>query len=232
MRRLVKKIAKVALIGIGIFLLFSVLQAAALRYMDPPFSAYMFQEWIRSGQGFKLKTDYKNLNEISPYMARAVIASEDQRFYNHNGFDWIELQDAIDDNRKGKQLRGASTITMQTARNMFLWQDRSWVRKALEGYYTVLLELFLDKNRILEIYLNTAEFGPGVFGVQAAANKYFGINASRLTLNQAARLTVVLPSPRKRSPLKMTGYLNKRKNIIIKQVNYIKLEGQSEKKEK
>lgn len=208
-----------------ILVIFSCLQVLALKYVNPPFSAYMLRDWFASGRNFKLTLEWAPREKLSVHLAKAVIASEDQRFYEHNGFDWVEVEKAVKQaQKKGKKPRGASTISMQVARNMFLWSDRSWVRKGLEAYYTVLLELFLSKNRILEIYLNIAEMGPCVYGAPAASARYYKQPASRLSPERAARLAIVLPSPKKRSPNRQTAWLTKRKQSILRQMRYIYLE--------
>ncbi|MDQ6612581.1 MAG: monofunctional biosynthetic peptidoglycan transglycosylase, partial [Gemmatimonadota bacterium] len=138
--------------------------------------------------------------EISPLLRRAVLASEDDRFYLHRGFDLVEIDKAIDRKRAGGTLRGASTITQQVAKNIFLWEGRSFIRKGLEAYLTVWLELLLGKDRILDLYLNLAEWGDGVFGAEAAAQKHYGKSALKLTREEAARLAAILPSPLRWSP--------------------------------
>ena len=209
---------------LSIFVLFSLIQTISLNFINPPFSAYMFWDRLLENHKTSLNLEWKSLNEMSPHAARAVLAAEDQRFYQHMGVDWTEMKLAVEDGLEGKNMRGASTISMQAARNMFLWRNRSYLRKVLEAWYTLLLELFLSKNRILEIYLNIAEMGPGVYGVPAASQKYFGRPPSRLSKDQAARLAVILPSPRKWSPLRTTPYTSKRKRFILKHMRYIKLE--------
>ncbi|MEW5721477.1 MAG: monofunctional biosynthetic peptidoglycan transglycosylase [Thermodesulfobacteriota bacterium] len=215
-RPLVRKTAK----GLGCVLLILIavswLQVFFLRFFDPPFSAYMFLSWLNTRGRSQIWLEWRSLREISPHLARAVLAAEDQRFFQHSGFDWIEMKKAVKDHtQKGRRLRGASTVTMQTARNMFLWPGRSWFRKALEAWYTVLLELFLPKDRILEVYLNTAQFGPNVYGAEAAARRYFNRAAAGLTPYQAAALAVVLPAPSRRSPVSLTPYLLKRRQKIL-----------------
>lgn len=138
--------------------------------------------------------------EISPHLRRAVLAAEDDRFYLHRGFDFEEIENALERARRGRRLRGASTITQQVAKNLFLWEGRSFVRKGLEAWLTVVLELCLPKERILDLYLNLAEWGDGVFGAEMAARTHFRTSAERLTREQAARLAAVLPAPRRWSP--------------------------------
>ena len=156
------------------------------------------------------------LDEMSEWMPRAVIASEDNRFYQHNGFDTIEIQKAIDESRAGKRKRGVSTISQQTAKNVFLWPGRSWIRKGLEAYFTVLIEFMWPKERILEVYLNSIEMGAGIYGVEAAAEHYFDCTAGRLSKRQCALIAVSLPAPLKRDPAHPSAYLNRRVATISK----------------
>lgn len=156
------------------------------------------------------------LDEMSKWMPRAVVASEDGRFYDHHGFDFKEIQNAIDENRRGKRQRGASTITQQTAKNVFLWPGHSWVRKGLEAYFTVLIELFWSKERILEVYLNSIEMGPDIYGAEAAATQLFGKPASALTKRQCALIAVSLPNPLKRDAANPTAYMRRRASTIMR----------------
>lgn len=178
-----------------------------------------------SSSGFRIRLKWRSLNNISPHLIRAVIASEDQRFFEHNGFDWeqiakalAESQSAPTGSRQSKRLRGASTISMQTARNVFLWQGRSWLRKGLEAYFTVLIELIWSKERILEVYLNVVEWGPGIYGAEAAARSYFNCSAKELTQSQSALMAAVLPNPRRWSPARPTPYILWRKQEILQQM--------------
>lgn len=154
------------------------------------------------------------LDEMSKWMPKAVVASEDSRFYSHHGFDTIEIEKAIEEHRRGKRQRGASTISQQTAKNVFLWPGHSWLRKGLEAYFTVLIELMWPKERILEVYLNSIEMGAGIYGADAAAEYYFGKPASRLTKNECALIAVALPSPLKRDPAHPTSYMRRRVSQI------------------
>ena len=180
---------------------FSVMQVAAVRFVDPPFTLTMVQR-VAEGAGDGLRwVDYRPvalaaLGEVP----QAAVSSEDGRFFVHHGFDWVAICDAVASNRAGKPLRGGSTISQQVARNVFLVQRRSWVRKALEAWYTVWLELLVPKERILELYVNVAETGPHVFGFEAAAQHWYHKPASRLTRAEAARLVALLPNPRERTP--------------------------------
>ena len=166
------------------------------RVVPPPVTPLMV---IRLFEGEGLDKSWRSLEEISPHAGQAVIAAEDNLFCHHHGIDWEAVGTALEDYSKGKRLRGASTITMQTAKNLFLWPDRHYLRKALEVYLALFLDAFLPKRRIIEIYLNIAELGPGIYGVEAAAQHHFGVPAGKLSRRQAALLAAVLPNPRERS---------------------------------
>lgn len=168
---------------------------AVYRFVPPPFTFLMGQRLVE-GHGFS--RDWRPLSQMSPSLVRAVIAAEDQRFCQHHGFDMKAIEKAMEHNeRRPGKLRGASTITQQTAKNVFLWPQRSWARKGLEVYFTVLIEGLWGKRRIMEVYLNTVEWGPGVYGAEAAARHNFGVGADKLSAAQAARLAAILPSPLK-----------------------------------
>jgi monofunctional biosynthetic peptidoglycan transglycosylase len=187
-----------------VFLVLSILQVLILNIINPPFTARMACSWISHKiQGTQYKRPHyhwRDLERISPYLRRAVLAGEDQRFLYHNGFDFVEVRHAVADFVLGKGTRGASTISMQVARTIFLWRSRNIFRKIPEAYYTVLIELFWTKRRILEIYLNTVDWGKGIMGAEAASQGYFHRSASRITRNQAVLLAAILPNPRKWSP--------------------------------
>jgi monofunctional biosynthetic peptidoglycan transglycosylase len=189
------------------------------RVVDPPITPLMLirpMEGIGSASLVGVNKKWVPIDEISPAMVRSVIAAEDGRFFTHNGVDWKAVQNAQRRNERsgGKKLFGASTITMQCARNVFLWQGRNYVRKGLEVYFTYLVEFLWGKKRILEVYLNVIEWGDGVYGVEAAAQKYFGVPASKLTPRQAALLAAVLPNPRKWNPAQPTSYIRRRAAMI------------------
>jgi monofunctional glycosyltransferase len=181
--------------------LLSVLQVLALRWVDPPTSAFMlarqWQAWQSGDAGFALDYRWVSLQDMAPHLPLALVAAEDQLFPQHRGFDQDSIREALDRRREGRSLRGASTISQQTAKNLFLWSGRSWMRKGLEAWYTLLLEALLPKRRILELYANIAEFGDGIYGAEAAAQRWFGKPARLLTPNEAARLAAVLPSPKR-----------------------------------
>ncbi len=165
-----------------------------LKWVDPPITAIQLMSWV-NGDG--LTRDYVELEEISPHARLAVIASEDQLFPDHRGFDWNSIQKAYEYNKKKPgRIRGGSTISQQVAKNVFLWQGRSWFRKALESYFTFMIEMIWGKRRILEVYLNVAEMGRGVFGIEAAAQTYFRKPASALSAREAAMIAACLPNPK------------------------------------
>jgi monofunctional glycosyltransferase len=187
-----------------------------LRWIDPPFTITQLSSWV-SGDG--LKRDYVNYDEMSPNIRLAVIASEDQLFPDHNGFDIENIKKALESNKKKKRIRGASTISQQVAKNVFLWQGRSWFRKGLEVYFTFMIELIWGKERILEVYLNVAEMGKGIFGVEAASQKYFKKPASKLTRTEAAMIAACLPNPKKYVVNPPTRYITRRYPWILTQMN-------------
>lgn len=163
----------------------------------------------------KIKKNWTPIEKISPKMIQAVVASEDNLFMQHHGFDTKAIEKAIKHNEKSKRLRGASTISQQTAKNVFLWSNRSWLRKGLETYFTVLIEFFWSKKRIMEVYLNVIETGNGMYGVEKAANIYFGTTAIKLNGSQSALIAVCLPNPRKFDPAHPSPYIIRRKNKIV-----------------
>jgi monofunctional biosynthetic peptidoglycan transglycosylase len=200
----------------------SVALVVLLRWVPPPTSAFMIA--TRSAAlldgDFRASNayDWEPLERISPHAAMAVIASEDQLFPFHAGFDFESIRKAVQHNAKSKRKRGASTISQQVAKNLFLWSGRSWVRKGLEVWFTVLIEAIWPKERILEVYLNVAEFGRGTFGVQAAAKKFFGKDAARLTRREAATLAAVLPNPKRLRAERPSAYVQRRSAAIMAQM--------------
>jgi monofunctional biosynthetic peptidoglycan transglycosylase len=194
----------------------------ALRWIAPPLTAVMLEQSIPLA-----KIDYRwiDANAIASSAPRAAMASEDQRFLEHHGIDFVSLDRALEDYRDGDELRGASTITQQVAKNLFLWQGRSFVRKSLEAYFALLIELCWPKQRILEMYLNVAEFGPGVFGVEAAAQRFFGVPANRVSASQAALLAAVLPNPRRLNAARPSDYVRTRQQWILTQMELLEERG-------
>ena len=203
----------------------STLQVAALRYIDPPFSAFMaarqVQAWAAGDLGFRVAHDWRDLEAMAPSLPLALVAAEDQRFPEHHGFDLDAIEQARRNNARGRKVRGASTISQQLAKNLFLWSGRSWVRKGVEAWYTVLIEALWPKRRILEVYANIAEFGDGVYGAQAAARSFFGRDAARLTPSQSARLAAVLPSPKRYNARLPGPYVQRRTRGIVRQMRQL-----------
>ena len=205
------------------FLIASLLSVIIFRFVPIPFTPLMVvraAEQLIEGKDIILKKDWKSLEEISPHLPLAVMASEDQLFLEHFGFDFKSMQKAFENNsKKSKRIKGASTISQQVAKNVFLWQGRSYFRKALEAYFTLLIEIFWSKERIMEVYLNVAEMGNGIYGAEACTRKYFFKSAQSLTRPQSALIAAVLPNPRRWNPAKPTGYINQRKNWIVRNMN-------------
>ncbi len=187
-----------------------------LRWVDPPVTTTQISRWW-NGEGFT--RDYVDWDEISPSMKLAVIASEDQMFPFHDGFDWTSIQKAAERNKVSRRVRGASTISQQVAKNVFLWQGRSYFRKALEVYFTFMIESAWGKQRILEIYLNVAETGKGTFGVEAAARKYFKKPASKLNQTEAAMIAASLPNPRRYTVKPLSNYVATHYQHVVNQMN-------------
>jgi monofunctional biosynthetic peptidoglycan transglycosylase len=190
------------------------------RFVNPPVTPLMLIRLVQQkihGEPLQLKKEWKSLEEISPQLQLAVVASEDNRFIEHSGFDLEAIKKArnYNDNKKGKKIRGASTISQQTAKNVFLWPDRSWIRKGLEVYFTFLIETVWGKKRIMEVYLNVIEMGNGIYGAEAASQKYFHMPAVSLSRDQAALITAILPNPRKWNPSRPSVYLLKREQWIL-----------------
>lgn len=193
----------------------TLLTVPAYRIVNPGVTLLMIRNKLTSNH-FPIKHTWVDIDKISPEMVLAVCAAEDNRFMQHHGFDWNAIQQAIEYNKRGKRIRGASTISQQTAKNLFLWPKRSWFRKGLEAYFTVLIELFMDKKRIMELYLNIAEFGPGIYGVEEASQRYFGKPSAKLSRWEAALLSTVLPSPLKRNPRKPSRFMLRYQKIILR----------------
>lgn len=205
--------------------LLSIAQVALLRVVDPPFSAFMvwrqFDAWRAGDLDFRVAYDWRDASRMSPHLPVALVAAEDQRFAEHNGFDFNAIEKARKSNARGKRLRGGSTISQQTAKNLFLWSGGGYVRKGIEAWYTLLIETMWPKRRILEVYANVAEFGDGVYGAQAAARTYFRRDAERLDASQAARLAAVLPRPKLYSVARPGPYVQRRTRGIQRQMRGI-----------
>jgi monofunctional biosynthetic peptidoglycan transglycosylase len=217
-----KKLRRAIFLGILIFIASSIFVVMTLRWLPVPTSAFMLYrhfEDVSGQQTFKpIRYDWISYDGISPYAAKAVIASEDQKFYSHSGFDLESIEKAMKTYAKGGKLRGASTISQQVAKNLFLTPNKSFLRKGVEAWFTVLIESLWSKERILEVYLNVAEFGDHVFGIDAASHKYFGIAAKQLSAGQAALLAATLPNPMRFQANRPSGYVFKRQHWILKQM--------------
>ncbi len=196
------------------FLGLSLFLVLLFKWVNPPYTLTMLSRKMASDKKeFHVQKEWKDLNEISPNMQLAVICGEDQHFCSHNGFDFEAIKNAMDHNQKGGPVRGASTISQQTAKNVFLWEGRSWIRKGLEAWFTLLIETIWGKKRIMEVYLNVAETGDGLFGAEAAAKYYYHTTAQKLNKQQAAGIASIFPSPRK---WRIGGYpASYRQNIIL-----------------
>jgi len=218
----VDRILKALLWSGAVCVLVSNALVLALRWLDPPLTAFMLQQ---AGPLSSIDREWVKPTRISPHAAWAVISAEDQKFFDHRGFDVESIAKAIEAYRAGDDLRGASTITQQVAKNLFLWPGRSFVRKGLEVYLTLLIELYWSKPRILEVYLNVAEFGDHVFGVEAAARRFFGTTAENLTRAEAALLTGVLPSPKRLNASHPSDYLVRRQSWIMTQMRRFETQG-------
>jgi monofunctional glycosyltransferase len=203
-----------------LFFLSTILSVLTYRFINPPLTPLMiirvFQQAI-DGEKIMLKKDWVSLDKISTQLQLAVVASEDNRFLEHHGFDFQAIEKAKDYNekKKGKRMRGASTISQQTAKNVFLWSQRSWIRKGLEVYFTVLIEFVWSKKRIMEVYLNVIETGKGIYGVEKASQIYFSKPALKISPGEAALVAAVLPNPLKWNPSRPTPYLLSRQQWIL-----------------
>lgn len=213
-----RRLRNLLLVILGVVLLAPTILIAGYRFIDPPITPLML---IRLAEGEGLKKSWRDFDRIAPDLARAVIAAEDNRFCEHAGFDLHEMAGQFDRWLAGGRPRGASTITMQTAKNLFLWPDRDPARKIIEAWLTWQIELLWPKSRILEVYLNIVEFGPGIYGGEAAARTFFARPASALSPWQSARLAVVLPNPREYAPNRPSASLDARAREIERRVGQL-----------
>lgn len=205
-------------------MLLSILLVLSIRWVNPPFSALMVEQQLSatlSGQDYQSQRSWTPWKNLPDNLKMAVIAGEDQQFANHHGFDIAAIRAAIAHNQSSASIRGASTLSQQVAKNTFLWSSRSWLRKALEAWFTVWIELLWSKERILEVYLNSAEWGPGIFGAEAAAQYHFQRSAAYLSNQQAYLLAAVLPSPLTRSPSQPSAATAQRAQWIGRQVQQL-----------
>lgn len=223
-----QKIIRWALKILGYFIACSVVIVLLLRWINPPTTAFMMQRsvtaWWNDEENFKLYQSWTDRDQISWHIKMAAIASEDQNFANHWGIDFGSVQKALEEYDRGQKLRGASTITQQTAKNLFLWPGQSYIRKGIEAYFALIMELLWSKERILEIYLNIAEFGDGVYGVQAAAQRYFNTTPANLSKAQSALMVTALPAPRRYNLAHPSSYMIGRRNWVMQ---YMTLLGNS-----
>lgn len=235
--KLVRKILRFALAA---FFGSTILAVVGLRFLPVYFTPLMFircYEQVKEGRELKLSHHWVPLEEISPSLPRAVMASEDAKFLEHHGFDYKAIEHAAERNRKHPEKRklGASTISQQTAKNVFLWPGRSWIRKGFEVYFTGLIELLWSKQRIMEVYLNSIEMGEGIYGAEAVAEEHFGKSAADLSRAQCALIAATLPNPRKFSSKHPSPYMLKRQARILLEMNYVPAfpkEGEDVKKKK
>ena len=209
-------------IAVTVLLALGVLLTLPLRWFDPPTTAFMLQD--DSGRD-PLLHEWRDWEQLGPAAGLAVVSAEDQRFGDHFGLDLDAIRDSIEDAQDGGRMRGASTISQQVAKNLYLWPGRNFVRKGLEAYFTLLLEACLPKKRILEIYLNIAEFGPGIYGIAAASRYYFGKAPSHLYDSEAALLAAVLPNPRRFRVDEPSAYVRERQAWILGQMQRLRREG-------
>lgn len=209
---------------LSLFLLLTFLQVLFLKWINPPASSFMIQRqvqaWFQSDRSFVLKYDWAPYEQISNHLKLAAVASEDQRFADHAGFDLKSIEKVIEESRNGERLRGASTISQQVAKNLFLWPGGGFFRKGIEAWYTILIEQLWSKKRILEMYLNIAEFGDGVYGARAAAKTYFDTDADKLTMMQSALMVTVLPNPKRYDLHHPSRYMKQRRYWVLSYMHY------------
>lgn len=236
MKKALKWLKKWVLRSVLFFFIGSVLWVLSYRWIAPPITYLQARDYFSLGEGKTFHLSKGDVDYFDTSLPLAVVAAEDQRFRDHNGFDWEAIQSAREYNKTHDKKRGASTISQQVAKNVFLWPERSWLRKGLEVYFTFLIELFWSKERILQVYLDEVEFGEGIFGAEAASEVFFKKSASKLSTRECATLAAVLPNPKVFKANKPSAYVQKRIGKIQQQMrflggmNYFKLE--SSKKEK
>ena len=213
---------RIVLVLLLVLLLLPVVEVAAMRYVHPPCTPLMGLRWVGdrfAGEKPRLLYEWRNWRELSPVFLKCTWISEDQRFFKHHGFDWIEMSHSLERaDKTGQDPRGSSTITMQCARSLFLWQGHSYIRKGLEAYYTVLMEAMLSKRRIFELYANVIEMGQGVYGLEAASRFHYGVDCRRLTTDEAAMLAAMLPAPRTWDPRAPSKRLMARQARILREL--------------
>lgn len=215
-----KRFFKIIFRIIGWLFLLTLLLVVLFKWVPVPFTPLMGIRYLENPNE-EINHRWVPLEEISPNLQLAVVASEDQNFLNHNGFDYEAIKKAIEENKTRGRSRGASTISQQTAKNLFLWPDSNWFRKGLEVYFTFLIEMIWSKERILEVYLNSIEMGKGVYGVEAASQFWFGKSAKNLSTSEAAAIAAILPNPQQYSANPASNYVQQRKNWIQRQMQNI-----------
>lgn len=221
---MLKKITRLLFKILVWFVGISLFSVVVFKFVPVPFTPLMVSRALENkfaGKVMYCNHDWVPLEKISKNLQKAVIASEDGTFLVHHGFDFTAMQNALKNNQKGGKIKGGSTISQQTAKNVFLWQGRSYIRKGFEAYFTVLIELIWGKERIMEVYLNSIEMGNGVYGAQAAAEYWYRKDASNLSAREAAGIAAILPNPRKYKASNSTTYINKRKDKIVRVMRYI-----------
>lgn len=211
-----RPLARAFFLGVVLAVVLPILMVLPWRWIEPPESAFMMRA---RAEGVEVHQQWVSWDSISPNLPIAVVAAEDQKFPEHRGFDTESIRSALEE--EGSKGRGASTISQQVVKNLYLWSGRSWTRKGLEAYLTLFVELLWPKQRILEVYLNVAEFGPGIFGAEAAAQKFYGKPASRLSAREAALMATVLPSPKRMSPVRPSPYVEERADWILRQMGQL-----------
>lgn len=219
-----KRILKFLLKLLAGFFLITFFFVILYKWVPVPFTPLMAIRYFEFPEE-PIQHEWVPISKISPHLQLAVISSEDQNFLNHSGFDIKAIEKAMDENKSGKRVRGASSISQQTAKNVFLWPQRSWIRKGLEVYFTFMIELFWSKERILEVYLNSIEMGKGIYGAEAASQAWFKKPAAKLSAYEAAAIAAILPNPRQYRANPASNYINQRKNWIVRQMqNYGRFE--------
>lgn len=217
---MLKKIFKYFVKFLLWFFAITILWVVIYKWVPVPYTPLMAIRSIEAKDKFSTKHDWVSIDHISKDLQLAVICAEDQNFLKHRGFDFIAIEKAYEGNKKGKKVRGASTISQQTAKNVFLWPQRSWLRKGLEVYFTFLIETFWSKERIIEVYLNSIEMGNGIYGAEAAAQYWFKKSAEKLTKYQAASIAVTLPNPRRYIANGNSNYMERRRQWVMRQMRY------------
>jgi len=219
-----KKFLRILKFLVIFYFLSTIFTVIIYRYINPPFTPLMFFRNVQqliNGKSLKLSKHWVPIEDISHNLIQSAVATEDQLFLEHHGFDFEAIEKAYNNNQKGRKIKGASTISQQTAKNVFLLPSRSWVRKGFEVYFTGLIELFWSKERIMEVYLNVIEMGDGIYGAEMASETYFKVHARNLSPGEAALITACFPNPLKFNPAKPSNYMLRRQKLILKRMSQI-----------